>query len=249
MTTPPLSHAMILAAGLGTRMRPITDTIPKPLVRVGSETMLDRVISHLLRRDLSRLVINLHHLPDAITDHMSRHPLPPSVELAYSDERAALLETGGGIKQALPLLGEHPFWVANADIIWLDGPQDSAVDRLAAAWDEQRMDALLLLHPTETAHGYEGSGDFFCAPNGQITGRRGTAAAAPYVYAGLQILNPAVFEQTPEGAWSLNVVFDRLLAQGRLFGVVHDGAWFHVGTPDRIAPTTALIDQAVSSRR
>lgn len=244
----PLSRGMILTAGLGTRMRPITDTIPKPLVQVGDATMLDRVIAHLLRRDLSRLVINLHYLPEAITDHLHRHPLPPAVEVLYSDERAHLLETGGGVKHALPLLGDQPFWVANADIIWLDGPEHSAVDRLAAAWDPARMDALLLLHPTESAHGYEGSGDFFCSENGEITSRRGSADHAPYVYAGLQILNPTVFDDTPMGAWLLNVVFDRLLKQGRLFGVIHDGAWFHVGTPDRIAPTAALISQALSSQ-
>jgi len=236
-----LNSAMVLAAGLGTRMRPITDHTPKPLVEVGGMTMLDRVLAHVTAAGVSRVVINLHHLAERVEQHMQAHPLPPAVELRYSDERAALLETGGGVRHALPLLGDAPFWVANADILWLDGPGETALARLAAAWDPERMDALLLLHPLETAHGYEGTGDFHWQPDGRIAGRRDAQGRAPYVYAGVQILKPELFADTPTGAWSLNVIFDRLLAAGRLYGVVHDGHWFHVGTPDRIAPTTDQI--------
>lgn len=233
-----ITTGMVLAAGLGTRMRPITHHTPKPLVSVGGRTMLDRALDAMAAAGVSRAVVNVHHLPERIRSHLAaRTAAPPTV---VSDETAALLETGGGIRKALPLLGPDPFFAANADIIWTDGPVP-ALARLATAWDPARMDALLLLARREAAHGYDGQGDFRLDADGRIPGRRGSAESAPYIFAGVQILKPEVFAGTPEGAWSLNLVFDRLLAEGRLFGLVHDGAWYHVGTPGDIAPTEALM--------
>jgi MurNAc alpha-1-phosphate uridylyltransferase len=230
--------AMVLAAGLGTRMRPITVHTPKPLVAVGGRTMLDRVLDHLEAAGVGRAVVNLHHLPERIRSHLAARPGGPAI--VYSDETDALLETGGGIRHALPLLGEAPFLAANADIIWTDGRRPALV-RLAEAWDPARMDALLLLTATGRAHGYDGRGDFRLAEDGRVAGRPTAGERAPFLFAGVQILAPEVFAGTPEGAWSLNRVFDRLLAEGRLFGLVHDGAWYHVGTPDSIAPTESLM--------
>ena len=236
MTSPTM--AMVLAAGLGKRMRPITHHTPKPLVKVGGVTMLDRVLEHLRDAGVTECVVNVHHLAANIRSHLAHRTVGPRTLI--SDETADLLETGGGVREALPMLGSAPFYVANADIIWTDG-EESALKRLAAAWDPKRMDALLLLAPVEMAHGYEGQGDFVLGPNGKITGRRGEAPSAPYLYAGVQILKPEAFHGAPGGAWSMNLVFSRLLKMGRLYGLVHDGGWYHVGTPKDIKPTEALL--------
>lgn len=232
-----IDRAMVLAAGLGTRMRPITDHTPKPLIEVAGRTMLDRALDHLAAVGVAEAVVNIHHLPDVMRAHLAARGGAPRITV--SDETDALLETGGGVRRALPLLGAGPVFVVNADIVWLDGA-DPALERLAAAWDGADMDALLLLQPTERAHGYAGAGDFFLDGQG-VPERRGDRPAAPLVFAGVQILSPAVLADMPEGSWSLNRVYDRLLAAGRLRGLVHDGPWFHVGTPDAIAPTEALI--------
>lgn len=235
--------AMVLAAGLGLRMRPITDHTPKPLVAVAGRTMLDRVLDHLAAAGVAEAVVNLHHLPDVLRAHLSARTEGPRVVL--SDETDRLLETGGGVRKALPLLGDAPFYVVNADIVWLNGTRP-ALDRLADAWDPAEMDALLLFKRTADAHGYEGAGDFFLDPAGVPT-RRGETQVAPYIYAGVQILSPAALAGTPEaGPWSLNLVFDRLLAAGRLRAIAHDGPWFHVGTPDAIAPTEEKIRAALA---
>lgn len=232
------SKAMVLAAGLGTRMRPITDHTPKPLVSVAGRTMLDRALDHLAAAGVEEAVVNVHHLPDVLRAHLAARGGAP--QIVVSDETDALLETGGGVKRALPLLGDAPVFVVNADIVWLNGPGGAALDRLAAAWDGDRMDALLLLTPTATAQGYDGAGDFFLEDD--LPRRRGDAPSAPFVFAGVQILKPAAVAAMPlDGAWSLNRLYDRLLAAGRLGGLAHDGAWYHVGTPDAIAPTEALI--------
>ena len=229
--------AMVLAAGLGLRMRPITDHTPKPLVSVAGRTMLDRVLDHLVEAGVEDAVVNVHHLPDAVRAHLDRRAEGPRITI--SDETPQLLETGGGVKQALPLLGADPFFVINADIVWLNGARP-ALARLAEAWNPVEMDALLLFKRTSDAHGYDGPGDFFLDPNG-VPRRRGEKQVAPYVFAGVQILSPAAMTDTPDGAWSLNVVFNRLLEQGRLRAIAHDGPWFHVGTPDAIAPTEEKI--------
>lgn len=228
--------AMVLAAGLGTRMRPLTLTKPKPLIAVAGQTMLDRALDRLAEAGVTRAVVNLHYLPDVMRSHLASRQGRP--EIVLSDETGLLLETGGGVKHALPLLGDKPFYALNADMVWTDRTTP-ALTRLAQAWNPARMDALLLLTPRDTAFGYEGKGDFNL--DGDRPLRRGSDPAAPYVFSGLQILSPSLFVDTPDGAWSLNRVYDTALAQGRLGAVVHDGGWFHVGTPEAVAPASQQI--------
>jgi MurNAc alpha-1-phosphate uridylyltransferase len=224
---------MVLAAGLGLRMRPITLTTPKPMVAVAGRTMLDRALDHLRAVGATDIVVNTHWLAERIREHMAGRP---GIVLSHEDE---LLETGGGVAKALPLLGAEPFYVVNSDIIWTDGAIP-ALARLAAAWDSARMDALLLLQPTATAVGYEGKGDFFLDAAG-VPRRRRDPQVAPYLFAGVQILHPRLFEGAPSGKFSLNVLYDRALEDGRLFGLVHDGRWFHVGTPEALPEVEALL--------
>ncbi len=229
MTLP--THAMVLAAGLGLRMRPLTEHTPKPLIPVAGRCMLDRVFDRLDEADVPHRVVNLHWLPEKIAAHLASHP---GVVLSHED---VLLETGGGVANALPLLGERAFFVCNADIIWLDGSRP-ALTRLAEAWDEARMDALLLLEPTGEAFGYDGPGDFTRDGDGRLQ-RRGGSPRAPFVFTGVQILHPRLFTGAPPGIFSLNILYDRAQAQGRLFGLVHDGAWLHIGTPQTLAAAEA----------
>lgn len=221
--SPMPSHAMVLAAGLGLRMRPLTLERPKPLLTVGGRSMLDRVFDHLDHAQVPHRVVNAHWLGHHIHQHLADRP-----GVTISDEEQ-LLETGGGVAKALPLLGENGFFVINADIIWTDG-QRPALRRLAEAWDESRMDGLLLLAATATAFGYEGSGDFFLAEEGRLKRRTGDQTC-PTLFAGVQILHPRLFANAPEGAFSLNRLYDQALAAGRLFGILHDGGWYHIGTP------------------
>jgi len=232
MTAP--TRAMVLAAGLGLRMRPITAALPKPLVAVGGRTMLDRALDHLVRAGVGDAVVNVHYLPGMIVDHLQGRRAP---RIAVSREDA-LLETGGGVAKALPLLGDAPFYVVNADIVWLDGARPALL-RLADSWDAGRMDALLLLHPREAAVGYDGAGDFSLAPGGGV--RRRDGAAAPYVFTGVQILHPRRLEGAPADAFSLNLLYDAAIARGRLFGLAHDGAWLHIGTPAGLARAEAAL--------
>jgi len=225
--------AMVLAAGLGLRMRPITLTLPKPLVSVAGRTMLDRALDHLSAAGVAKMVVNTHWLGECVVAHLAGRD---TITILHEE---VLLETGGGVANALPHLGPDPFYVANSDIIWTDGAVP-ALDRLAAAWDETRMDALLLLQPTASAVGYEGRGDFFLDSTG-IPRRRHDREVAPLLFAGVQILHPRLFEGAPSGKFSLNVLFDRALEEGRLFGIVHDGRWFHVGTPDALPEVEALL--------
>jgi len=227
---PPLGgprRAMVLAAGLGLRMRPITDRMPKPLVPVAGRAMLDRVLDHLDAAGVTASVVNLHYKGGMIRAHLRNRP-----GIAFSEEEA-LLETGGGVTKALPLLGDAPFYVVNSDIVWLNGPLP-ALHRLAAAWDDAAMDGLLLLQRTASASGYDGAGDFFLDPLG-VPRRRREREVAPLLFAGVQILHPRLFAESPAGAFSLNRLYDRALATGRLRGIVHDGEWFHVGTPAALA--------------
>lgn len=225
MTVVPPRRAMVLCAGLGERMRPITDRLPKPLVEVAGRSLLDHVLDRLEAVDVGEVVINLHYLGHMIEAHLAQRAAP---KIVYSPEDT-LLETGGGVKQALPLLGDEAFFVANGDMLWLDG-RTPALLRLAAAWDEARMDALLLLHPTASAMGYDGSGDFVMDAQGQLRRRR-EREIAPFVFAGVQILHPRLFADAPEGRFSLNLLYDRAQDAGRLWGVRNDGEWYHVGTP------------------
>jgi N-acetyl-alpha-D-muramate 1-phosphate uridylyltransferase len=224
------NHAMILAAGLGERMRPITNTLPKPLIRVRGRTLLDTILDRLDAAGVNEAVVNLHYLGPMIEDHLRERTRP---RIVFSAEEYERLETGGGVRAALSKLGPDPFYAINGDVCWLDGPTP-ALERLAAAWNERKMDALLLLHPTATAYGYEGRGDFMLDPWGHAR-RREERQMAPFVFAGVQIFHPRLFEDTPEGAFSLNTLYDKAEESGRLYGLRHDGEWFHIGTPHGLA--------------
>jgi MurNAc alpha-1-phosphate uridylyltransferase len=230
--------AMVLAAGLGTRLRPLTNHTPKPLIAVAGRTLLDRCLDRLAEAGVTRIVVNFHWLGDQIRGHLkSRRDL----EVVLSDESDLLLETGGGILKALPLLGDQPFIAVNADLIWRDPPgQQSAVQRLAAAFDPAAMDALLLLQPREQADGHGGPGDFFLEADDRLR-RRGSAAHAPYVYTGVQILQPALFRDAPAGPFSLNILYDRAIAAGRLHGLAHRGTWMDVGTHDGLMHAEMML--------
>lgn len=231
---PAVSRAFVLAAGLGKRMRPVTATVPKPLVEVAGKALLDHALDRVAEAGIGTAVVNVHYLADLIEGHLARRAEESGRGPAtiVSDERAALLETGGGIRKALPLLGEAPFVVLNSDSFWLEGPA-SNLSRLIGRWDAQRMDCLLLVAPTATSLGYEGAGDFVMEPDGRLE-RRGEREIAPFIYAGVAILSPRLFAGTPEGAFSLNLLFDRAIEAGRLFGLRLDGQWLHVGTPEAI---------------
>ena len=236
-----LKTAMVLAAGLGKRMRPVTDAMPKPLVAVGGRTLLDHALDRLAAAGTDTAVVNVHYLADLIEAHVRGRKRPGIV---ISDERGALLETGGGVKRALPLLGRGPFILLNSDSLWIEGPQANLA-RLAQSWDASKMDILLLVAAAAASLGYEGLGDFVMHPDGRLE-RRGEGEMAPFVYAGVAILKPQLFADTPDGAFSLNLLFDRAIAAGRLYGLRLDGQWLHVGTPDAIA---AAEERLVASMR
>lgn len=235
--TPALTRAFVLAAGLGKRMRPITATVPKPLVEVAGRALLDHALDRAAEGGIETAVVNVHYLADLIEGHLARRTRGPAILI--SDERDALLETGGGVKKALALLGPDPFVVFNADSFWLEGPK-SNLGRLVAAWRPDLMDILLLVAPTATSLGYEGAGDFAMASDGRLE-RRGEREVAPFIYAGVAILKPALFAGTPEGAFSLNLLFDRAAERERLFGLRLDGQWLHVGTPEAVAAAEARV--------
>jgi N-acetyl-alpha-D-muramate 1-phosphate uridylyltransferase len=231
---------MVLAAGLGTRMRPITLTRPKPLVEVAGKTLLDHTLDRVSEAGIASVVVNTHYLASMVADHVAdRSDL--SVTVSHEPD---LLETGGGVRKALPLLGSGPFLVANADILWFDGERPT-VARLRDGWDGDVMDALLLVVPIERAVGYSGRGDFHLDAAGRLA-RRCPDGTAPYVFAGVHLVNPELFTGTPDGPFSANLVWDRALRAGRLHGIVHDGPWYHVGTPDAVGDTESRI---AASRR
>ncbi|WP_073955299.1 nucleotidyltransferase family protein [Thalassospira sp. TSL5-1] len=223
------AQAMVLAAGLGKRMRPITDKLPKPLVPVAGKPMLDHVLDRLGDAGFDRVVVNNHYLGEMISAHVANRDFPVVVNSA----EAELLETGGGVQNALPLLDDTAILVANADMYWTEGTEP-LFERMMDAFDAEHMDALLAIVPVEGAFGYEGAGDFFWQVDGRLK-RRGSAPHAPYVFTGIQILNPRLFEGLLPGNFSLNVIYDRALESGRCYGLVHDGRWFHIGTPDALA--------------
>ncbi|MEP9352705.1 nucleotidyltransferase family protein [Xanthobacter sp. KR7-65] len=231
---------MVLAAGLGTRMRPLTDSRPKPLVEVEHKALVDHVLDRVAAAGIPRAVVNLHHHADMLEAHLKARAGAPEVVL--SDERALLLETGGGVRKALPLLGAAPFLVINSDTIWIEGMWPNLV-RLTEHFDPERMDALLLLASAAHSIGYDGMGDFQMDKMGRLT-RRAERLVAPFVYAGAAVLAPRLFEGMPDGAFSLNRVFDRAGEADRLFGLRLDGIWMHVGTPDAIALAEEAIQRS-----
>jgi len=235
------TRAMVLAAGLGTRMRPLTDTLPKPLVQVAGQALLDHVLDRLADAGVTTAVVNVHHMADQIETHLKSRTRP---RIAISDERGALLDTGGGVVKALPLLGEAPFFHMNSDTVWIEGVTPNLA-RLGTQFDPARMDILLLLASTTASIGYEGRGDFAMAPDGRLE-RRAEREVVPFVYAGAAILSPTMFARTPKGPFSLNRIFDRAIEAGRLFGLRLEGTWMHVGTPAAIKAAEAAISESVA---
>jgi N-acetyl-alpha-D-muramate 1-phosphate uridylyltransferase len=223
------TRAMVLAAGLGVRMRPLTERMPKPLVPVAGRPLLDHVLDKLACAGVSDAVVNVHYLPDQIIDHVANRTRP---RVIISDERDAVLGTGGGVVKALPLLGDAPFFHLNADTLWIDGVRPNLA-RLAETFAPERMDILLLMAPTASSIGYAGSGDYAMAPDGALRKRKENQVV-PFVYAGVAILSPALFKEAPAGEFSLTQMFDRAEEQERLFGLRLDGVWMHVGTPDAV---------------
>jgi N-acetyl-alpha-D-muramate 1-phosphate uridylyltransferase len=233
--------AMVMAAGLGKRMRPLTATRPKPLIPVAGRALLDHVFDRLRMAGVKRAIVNVHYLADAIEAHLQSHI--DGIEVEISDERGRLMETGGGLVQARDAIGDQPFLVVNADNLWVDGPADT-IKLLASRWDDETMDALLLVVPYARAHNHPGRGDFHLDAQGRITGRRRAGRVAPFVYTGVQILSPRVIRDWPEGPFSTMVFWERAIAAGRAYGFVHQGLWFDVGSPPAIAKTEAALADA-----
>ena len=233
----PIRTAMVLAAGLGKRMRPLTATRPKPLVEVAGKPLLDHVLDRLRAVGIKRAVVNTHYLADAVAAHLKDEA--QDLEILISDETRELLETGGGVTKALPLIEDETFLIVNSDNLWVDGPID-AIRLLEERWDEKEMDALLLVVPLANAHCHNGTGDFRMDALGHLT-RRAPGKPAPFVYTGVQIVSRRLFQDAPDGAFSMNVLWNRAIAENRVFGLVHEGLWFDVGTPPAIAKTETIL--------
>ncbi len=236
--TPAIKRAMVLAAGLGTRMAPLTEDWPKSLIEIGGRTMLDRTLDALATAGVDEAVVNTHHLGYMIAAHLEGRTRP-AIRLSPEDE---LLETGGGVAYALRYLGRGPFYVINGDAVWTEGPRQAALVRLAGAWEDEEMDALLLVYPSRSVGGYEGVGDFVLDPVGRVR-RKQEGEIAPFLFTGIQILHPRLFAGAPKGAFSLNRLYDVAQEAGRLHAAVHDGRWFHIGTPDAIADVEDFLSE------
>ena len=243
----PIDTAMVLAAGLGTRMRHLTADRPKPMVALGGRCLIDHVLDRLAGAGISHAVVNLHHHADLLERHLAgrKHPA-----IRFSCERGSVLDTGGGVKNALPVLGEEPFFVHNSDSVWIEAHEggsyerangaDSNLARMIKGFDPDRMDALLLLADRETSLGYEGQGDFDLDASGLVRRRR-QGEVVPFVFTGVSIAHPRMFADSPSGRFSMNVLWDRAMGAGRLFGLTHEGLWMHVGTPEALAEAEAQL--------
>ncbi len=241
MTVP--KTAMVLAAGLGKRMRPITDTLPKPLVKVSGRALLDWGLDSLAEAGVEKAIVNVHYLPDQIVAHVVARKSP---KIVISDEREELLDSAGGIVRALPELGDEPFFILNADTFWIDsGP--SSLRRLALEWDAARMDILLMLSDLDSATGHSGSTDFLRAEDGRL--QRAMGDPSGLIYAGAAITHPRLFKAAPARPHSLNRYFDAAIVEGRLYGMLLSGSWITVGTPDAIAPAEAAVARALGKVR
>jgi MurNAc alpha-1-phosphate uridylyltransferase len=229
--------AMIMAAGFGKRMRPLTATRPKPLIEVGGKALLDHVLERLRVAGVHKVVVNVHYLADALEAHLLSRA--HGLEVAISDERNQLMETGGAMVKAAPLIDADPFLALNSDNLWLDGPADT-LKLLASHWDDSKMDALLLLVPQARALNHHGMGDFHMDCGGRLR-RRERSHVAPFVFTGIQIASKRLLRDAPEGPFSTNVLWDRAIEEGRCFGAVHQGLWFDVGTPESIPMTEAAM--------
>ena len=232
--------AMVLAAGFGERMRPLTLRMPKPLVPIAGKPLIDHVLDRLAAAGVETAVVNVHYLPEQLEAHLAnRGGLPPKT--LVSDERGVLLDTGGGTKKALPLLGRGPFFVHNADSVWSEGASP-ALSRMLKKWNPAAMDCLLLLAPAATSIGYAARGDFSMSPDGRLA-RRGPNEVVPFAFTGVSLCDERLFKDAPEGRFSLNLLWDRSLAKGRLYGIRLDGRWMHVGTPDALAEAEAAFER------
>ncbi|MDO8290568.1 MAG: nucleotidyltransferase family protein [Parvibaculum sp.] len=235
-----IKRAMVMAAGKGTRMQPLTDTMPKPLVPFMGRPLIDHVLDRLSEAGIEEVIVNSHHFADMLEAHVLKRIHP---RVILSDERAELLDTGGGAKKALPLLGDDPVITFNSDSVWVEGDGNSAgqnIRNLIDAFDPARMDALLMIADAATTIGYVGRGDFHMDAEGRLA-RRGEAAMAPCMFAGVQIIKPALFAGGPDGAFSTNLLWDQLIASGRLFGHRMRGTWMHVGTPEDLIKAETFV--------
>ena len=221
-----LSRAMILAAGLGTRMAPLTAERPKPLIKLRGKALIDHAIDHLVRGGVSYFVVNVHYKAAMLVEHLKKRT---DVEIHICDETDAILDTGGAVAKALPYFKGEPFFTHNSDSLWVEG-MGSALSRMKTRWDSDTMDALMLLSPTVNSIGFEGRGDFVMDSLGLLK-RRGEMQVAPFVWTGLQIVHPRLFDGAPTGRFSINPLWDKAIAKERLYGVRLDGVWLHVGTP------------------
>ncbi len=236
------THAMILAAGLGKRMRPLTATTPKPLIEVNGQALIDHGMDTLAAAGVKTCVVNVHYLADLVEVHVRRRK---DMNIVISDERDRLLETGGGIRKALPLLGDAPFFQLNSDTCyWIEGVKPN-LEHMIDAWDETRMDALLLVAETVKSVGYSGRGDFDLARDGALS-RRQEKGVTPFAYAGAAILHPRLFEGAPDGPFSMNLLFDKAIGEGRLFGVQMEGVWLHIGTPEAIRAAEYAVRESAA---
>ncbi len=238
-SNPTPSTAMVVAAGLGQRMRPITDAIPKPLVKVGGRTLIDHCLDRLAEAGVGKAIVNVHWLADQIEAQLANRVAP---QIVISDERDKLLDQGGGIKKALPLIGDAPFFICNTDALWIEGPR-SELDRLIKFFDPAAMDAILLVAPAAGAVGVDWPGDFTMDAHGRLT-KRDPRWVAPFVYAGFGVIKPQLFEGIPEDVFRLAPFFFRAAEQGRLFGVRLDGIWLHIGRPESIQEAERAIDRS-----
>lgn len=236
------TSAFVLAAGKGERMRPLTETRPKPLVPVAGTPLIDQVLDRLADAHITNAIVNVHYLADQIEDHLRDRKSP---KITISDERGELLDTGGGVAKALPKLGNAPFLIHNSDSIWVEG-MGSNLDRLIDAWDNATMDSLMLVAPIATSVGYDGAGDFQMDASGRLTRQTG-ARLAPFVFAGVSIAHPRLFDDAPNGAFSLNRPWNAAIEKGRLFGVRLEGIWMHVGTPSAIAEAENAIANSMTA--
>lgn len=238
MTTARLDTAMVLAAGLGTRMAPASKTLPKPLVVLDGRTLIDRVLDRLAAAGIAKAVVNVHHKADQIEAQLKSRTAP---KITISDERDALLDTGGGVKKALPLLGRKAFLVHNSDSVWIEGVGANLL-RLVEAWDDGRMDCLLLLALASGSVGYQGRGDFVFESDGRIGRRKSEQQIVPFAFTGVSIAHPRLFDGSPDGKFSMNRVWDQAIERGRAFGLRMEGIWMHVGTPEALAQAEQALN-------
>ena len=229
--------AMLMAAGLGKRMRPLTATTPKPMVRVAGKPLIDRALDRVEDAGIAKAVVNVHYLAESIEAHIGARQAPA---VTFSDERAELLETGGGMVKAKAAgLLPDPFFACNADSIWLDGPRNAFLD-LSQAWNPDKMDALLLVVTHARAHNFDGTGDFYMDGAGRLSRKR-PDRIAPFIYTGIQLVSHRLLRDAPEGKFSTNILWDRAIAEDRLYGVAFTGQWYEVGTPQHIRPTEEAL--------